>query len=81
MTRINAELLRQNEERAQAEAQLLQRNRELLSLQSAAAATVSSLDLPFVLETVTWEMVNLLRVEGCTISEWNQNVDALAVIA
>ena len=45
-----------------AEASLLLRNRELLSLQSAVAATGSSLEVEFILETVTWEMVDLLDI-------------------
>lgn len=81
LTQMNSELKQGIEDRSQTEAELIQRNRELLSLQSAAAATVSSLDLPFVLETVTWEMVNLLGVQGCTISEWNQESNTISVIA
>jgi hypothetical protein len=68
-------------ERKQAEDQLLQRNRELLALQTAAAATASSLDPQFVLGTVSWEMANLLEVDGCTILEWDEEANTLAVIA
>jgi two-component sensor histidine kinase len=78
---INAELVRKVAESKQAEDWLLQRNRELLSLQSAAAATTASLDLQFVLETVTWEMANLLGIEGCVIYEWIEGADTLSVIA
>jgi PAS domain S-box-containing protein len=81
LTRINTELAREIEERIQAAVELRRRNRELLSLQSAMAATVSSLDLPFVLDTVTWEMVNLLGVDDCIISEWDAQADTLSVIA
>ena len=81
LTRTNARLGREIGEYKRAEAELVQRNRELLSLQSAAAATTSCLDLPFVLDTVTWEMVSLLGVEGCAISEWNQESDTVSVIA
>lgn len=63
------------------EIELLQRNRELLSLQAAISATASSLDVPFVLETVTWEVANLLNVEGCTVSEWHETDDAAMIIA
>jgi PAS domain S-box-containing protein len=76
-----AEPVREINEWARTEARLLQRNRELLSLQSAAIAVASSLDLPFVLDTVTWEMVNLLEVDNCTIYEWNQEADTISVIA
>jgi PAS domain S-box-containing protein len=81
LTRMNAELARQIEDRARAENELIQRNRELVSLQSATAAATSSLDIPFLLETVTWEMVNLLHVQNCTILKWDQENDTLSVIA
>jgi PAS domain S-box-containing protein len=80
-TRTNAELAREIEDRSRAEVELLQRNRELISLQSATTAATFSLNLPFVLETVTWEMVNLLNVQDCTILEWDQANDTLSVIA
>jgi PAS domain S-box-containing protein len=81
LSSVNAELIRELDGRTQVEATLLRRNRELLSLQSAAAATVSSLDVPFVLETVTWEIVSLLRVDGCAVYEWNQESDSISVLA
>ncbi len=77
----NAELDRKVNERVQAEAELVRRNRELLSLQSAAAATASSLDIQFVLETVTWEMAGLLGVQTCAISEWDPKEDTLRMLA
>ena len=63
------------------EAALLQENRELLSIQSATALTASSLDLQFVLETVTWEMAGLLKVERCAIYEWEPESDLVSRIA
>ena len=63
------------------EAALLQENRELLSIQSATALTASSLDLQFVLETVTWEMASLLKVERCAIFEWELESDLVSRIA
>ncbi len=81
LTEAHARLAREIDERARAETEFQQRNRELLSLQSAAAATASSLDLNFVLETVTWEMANLLEVEDCAICEWDQETDTISVIA
>lgn len=81
LSRTNAELVRQIAEGKEVEAKLVQRNRELLSLQSAAAATASSLDLHFVLDTVTWEMTGLLDVEECAIFEWHRETDTLSVIA
>jgi len=68
-------------ERRQVEAALIQRNQELLSLQAAAAATTSNLDRQFVLDTVAWEMANLLGVDGCTILEWDREADVISMIA
>lgn len=81
LTASNVDLVGENDQHKQTEQELLQRNRELLSLQAAAAATATSLDIPFVLDTVTWEMVNLLNVEGCSILEWNKPEGKLTVIA
>jgi two-component sensor histidine kinase/CheY-like chemotaxis protein len=81
LSESNVQLRREIEERKRAELESLQRNRELLSLQAAAAATASSLDSRFVLDTVTWEMASLLEVEGCTIFEWNQEANSLTQIA
>jgi len=69
---LNQQLADEVQKHEQAEALLLQRNRELLALQSAAAATSSSLDLSFLLDTVTWEMTNLLQSSGCIIFELDQ---------
>ena len=80
LTQINTELVRQINATKQSEAKLLQRNRELLALHSAAAATTASLDLHFVLETLTWEMSNLLDIEGCVIYEWDKEADTLSAI-
>jgi signal transduction histidine kinase len=81
LARANASLSEEVAALRQANADLLQRNRELLSLQSAAAATSSSLDLQFVLETVTWEMANLLGIESCAVYEWNPDTNRIAVVA
>ncbi|HRV93797.1 MAG TPA: ATP-binding protein [Anaerolineae bacterium] len=54
----------------QNETQTLQYDRELLILQSASAAIMSSLDLEHVLNAVIGEMINLLGVEACTIFDW-----------
>lgn len=78
---VNRQLAVEVEKHEQAEATLLQRNRELLSLQSAATATSSSLDLPFLLDTVTWEMTNLLQSSGCVIFEWNPDTDKIISVA
>jgi two-component sensor histidine kinase/DNA-binding response OmpR family regulator len=78
LSETNVQLRYEIDERKRAEVESLQRNRELLSLQAAAAATASSLDTRFVLDTVTWEMANLLEVEGCTIFEWDQETNTLS---
>ncbi|MCB9076133.1 MAG: response regulator [Anaerolineaceae bacterium] len=54
----------------QNEPQSLQFDRELIILQSASAAIMSSLDLEHVLSAVIGEMINLLGAEACTIFDW-----------
>jgi two-component sensor histidine kinase len=81
LARTNAELRHRIHECERVKAGVIQRNRELLSLQSAAAAATASLDLRFTLETVTWEMSNLLDIEGCVIHEWHEGADTLTAIA
>lgn len=81
LTRANAELRRRVHECERVKTGLLQRNRELLSLQSAAAAATACLDLHFTLETVTWEMSKLLDIESCVIHEWHKEADTLVAIA
>lgn len=78
---LKTEALSEADKHQQIQTELTQRNRELLSLQAAIAATASSLDVPFVLETVTWEVANLLNVEGCTVSEWHKTNDAATIVA
>ncbi|MFN2108821.1 MAG: histidine kinase N-terminal 7TM domain-containing protein [Anaerolineae bacterium] len=78
---LNQQLADEVQKHEQAEALLLQRNRELLALQSAAAATSSSLDLSFLLDTVTWEMTNLLQSSGCIIFELDQDGDQIVGVA
>ncbi len=72
----NTQLRREIEGQRLAEEQLLRRNRELLSLQTAIAATAASLDVQFVLDTVTWEMANLLEVDHCIIYEWKPQANS-----
>lgn len=68
-------------ERRRAEAELQQRNRELTILQDAGLAITSSLDLRYVLDTVAQEMVRLLNVESCAISEFNRADDTVVKAA
>lgn len=78
---LNQQLADEVQKHEQAEALLLQRNRELLALQSAAAATSSSLDLSFLLDTVTWEMTNLMQSSGCIIFELDQEGKQIVGVA
>ena len=34
-----------------------------------------------MLDTVTWEMVNLMQSDGCLICQWDQDTDNLTVVA
>jgi signal transduction histidine kinase len=79
--RLYEQAQREIAERVDVETALLQRNRELLSLQAAATATASSLDRQVILDTVTWEMANLLNVDNCTILEWQRESNTVFVIA
>jgi PAS domain S-box-containing protein len=80
LTKSNKLLKQVIEERKQAEAKIIQFNQELLALQYAGAAIASSLDLQYVLGTVTREMVEMLKIEGCAISEWNEDDGAISLL-
>lgn len=67
-------------ERKQVEAEIIQRNAELLTLQYAGAAIASSLDLTYVLNTVVREMATLLSVEGCAIWAWQPATHILTLL-
>ena len=69
------------EERRQAQNETQQRNRELLALQYTGATIASSLDLTYVLDTVTKEMIKLLDTEVCIIWEWQEMTESSVVIA
>jgi signal transduction histidine kinase/ActR/RegA family two-component response regulator len=81
LIKINEILQHENAERQRTETELRQLNQQLLTIQAAGAALTSSLDLQYVLNTVTREMTNLLAVEACTISDWDQATDAVSTIA
>ncbi len=68
-------------ERKQIESDLIERNREMMILQSAILAITSRLDLRYVLDTVAQEMVKLLEVEICAIYEWDQTEDTISRMA
>ncbi len=65
----------------QAKNEMIQRDQELLTLQYAGAIIASSLDLQYVLDTITREMANLLAVAACAISEWDKATDTISVLA
>ncbi|GAB4434505.1 MAG: hypothetical protein Kow0031_16250 [Anaerolineae bacterium] len=81
LTKSNLLLQRVVEERKAAEEKIIQYMQDLLTLQYAGAAIASSLDLPYVLKTVTREMVDLLKVEGCAISEWHIESKSISLLA
>jgi PAS domain S-box-containing protein len=56
-------------------------NRELLTLQSAAAAITSSLDLREVLVAITREMANILGMKACAIYQWSPETQMLCLLA
>ncbi|HEX9926897.1 MAG TPA: ATP-binding protein [Anaerolineae bacterium] len=63
-----------------AEADLVQRNQQLLSIQAAALAITSSLDLEAVLKRVATEMIDLLQASGCVIYERNLVANTITII-
>ncbi len=77
----NERLREELEERERMEAEIIERNRELLTLQSAGAAITSSLDLQHVLNTVTKEMTKLLEVEVCAIFEWDHAAGTISLLS
>jgi PAS domain S-box-containing protein len=68
-------------ERKRAEAELIRRNHELTILQSASFAIMSSLDLRYILDTLTYELTKLLGVESCVIFEWKQAENTITLVA
>jgi signal transduction histidine kinase len=56
-------------------------NRLLLSLQSAMLAVASSLDKAHILETMTFEVSQLLEVSHCLALSWQDDLDPLPVTA
>lgn len=73
---IQAELLRMR-----VADEIGKRSRQLLTLQSAGAAITSSLNLDYVLGTVTREMTNLLGMRACAILKWNQAAQTVSVFS
>ena len=65
----------------QAETEIIQLNRKLLTLQYAGATISSGLNLQYGLDTVAKEIANLLKVESSAIFEWDQVTNIVSVIA
>lgn len=65
MNRVTGSILEQ------AEAEIRELNRKLLTLQYAGATVASTLNLQHILNTITREMLNLLEADGCIIYERN----------
>jgi GAF domain-containing protein/nitrogen-specific signal transduction histidine kinase len=58
----------------------LNRTRQLSRLNEAARAISSELELPRVLQVVSQQMVELLNVAGCLISDWDREQNAVRAI-
>jgi GAF domain-containing protein/nitrogen-specific signal transduction histidine kinase len=58
----------------------LNRARQLSRLNEAARAISSELDMERVLQTVSQHMAGLLKVDGCIISDWDRERDAVQAI-
>ncbi|MFQ5575372.1 MAG: GAF domain-containing protein [Anaerolineae bacterium] len=67
-------------ERRQAEAEVRELNRKLVTVQYAGATIASSLDLQLVLNTVAREMVESLEVAGCAIYKWDPVAESVFLI-
>jgi PAS domain S-box-containing protein len=81
LEQLYGQLQKELKERTQAEQRAIELNRHLLAVQHIGAAIASSLDLDYILNTVTVEIVHLLGVEQCAIYEWDQVADIISIIA
>ena len=79
--RLYEQLQQELADRIVLENQAFDLNRKFLTLQYAGATVASSLDLQSVLNTFTQEMVGLLNVEGCAISEWDEGNGTISIVA
>ncbi len=79
--RLYEQLRKELLERTQAEQRTQELNRFLFSVQYTGATIASSLDLNYILDKVTIEIVHLLGVERCAIHEWNQETQTISTIA
>ena len=60
--------------------EVIQRNRQLYTLQSAGTAITSQAKLDDVLKVITEEITDLLGVTGCAISKWEPEEDTLILL-
>lgn len=67
-------------QRQQTEKALYQRNQELGSLYEATRAIGSDLDLETVLQTVAEKVTQVIHTDGCAISLWEPEKDALITL-
>ncbi len=65
----------------QAEAEIIQLNQKLLTLQDASATIAASARLQNVLNIIPKEMAGLLKVNGCYILEWDQAANKVSTRA
>ncbi|MDX1522636.1 MAG: GAF domain-containing protein, partial [Anaerolineae bacterium] len=79
--RLYEQVQRELAQRTVAEKKAFELNRKFLTIQYAGATLASSLNLQFVLETFTNEMTNLLAMQGCIISEWDETANTITVIS
>lgn len=77
----NALLQQEIAARRQAEAEIVQREANLLTLQYIGATTAASQDISFALNTLAHEITSLLGVEACTIFDWDQTANQLVAVA
>lgn len=79
--RLYGQLQQELRERTQAEQKALDLNRFLLTVQYIGATIASSLDLNFILDKLTVEIVNLLDIERCALYDWNQRIQTISMKA
>jgi PAS domain S-box-containing protein len=64
-------------ERKRAEEEIRRRNEELANMLETARAVSSTLDLEEVLALIAEQMVKAAGVDGCTLSRWDKEADAV----
>jgi two-component system cell cycle response regulator len=80
LRQTNQQLQHEIEERKRVESALWQRNQELLALQATGEVISSRLDIGHVLDSVAQALQELLDIQGCTLSEWHRDRNAVAAM-